>query len=72
MELLSRFGEGSGGDRRFALRVGWRAMSDAATRAPAVGEPAPPLALPGLDGEDHDLSDLRGRPVLVSFLRHAG
>lgn len=47
-------------------------MSDAATRAPAVGDVAPPLVLPDLDGAEHDLSDLRGRPVLVSFLRHAG
>ena len=41
-------------------------------RAPVVGEPAPPLALPTLDGEPVDLRGLRGRPVLVSFLRHAG
>jgi len=40
--------------------------------APLVGEPAPPLALPTLDGEWFDLGGLRGRAVLVSFLRHAG
>ena len=40
--------------------------------APLPGEPAPPLALPTLDGEPVDLRGLRGRPVLVSFLRHAG
>lgn len=40
--------------------------------APRVGVPAPPLALPDLDGEVVTLADLRGRPVLVSFLRHAG
>lgn len=33
---------------------------------------APPLRLPDLDGRLHDLADLRGRPVLVSFLRHTG
>ncbi len=40
--------------------------------APAAGEPAPPLRLPDLSGRHRDLRDLRGRPVLVSFLRHAG
>lgn len=39
---------------------------------PRVGEPAPPLELPTLDGGSLRLEDLRGRPVLVSFLRHAG
>lgn len=47
-------------------------MSDAATRSPAVGETAPRLALPTLDGGELDLSSLRGYPVLLSFLRHAG
>ena len=40
--------------------------------APRVGEPAPDLVLPDLQGKVTDLRDLRGRPVLVSFLRHAG
>lgn len=40
---------------------------------PRVGEPAPPLRLPPLDDNGlFDLADLRGQPVLVSFLRHAG
>lgn len=47
-------------------------MSDAAVHTPAVGEPAPALALPSLDGERFDLAELRGHPVLVAFLRHAG
>ncbi|MFW5934008.1 MAG: hypothetical protein ACOCT8_04680 [Actinomycetota bacterium] len=33
---------------------------------------APQLHLPDLDGRSTALSDLAGRPVLVSFLRHAG
>jgi hypothetical protein len=37
-----------------------------------VGEPAAPLVLPTLDGAPFDLRWLRGRAVLVSFLRHAG
>lgn len=40
--------------------------------APQPGDPAPELALPDLSGETHGLTDLPGRPVLVSFLRHAG
>ena len=40
--------------------------------APRVGEPSPDLVLPDLRGQLTDLRDLRGRPVLVSFLRHAG
>jgi peroxiredoxin len=40
--------------------------------APVPGDPAPPLALPTLAGEPFDLRGLRGRPVLVVFLRHAG
>jgi hypothetical protein len=41
-------------------------------RAPVPGEPAAPLVLPTLDGAPFDLRWLRGRAVLVSFLRHAG
>jgi peroxiredoxin len=39
---------------------------------PAVGDPAPPLSSPDLDGAVIDLAGLGGRAVLVSFLRHAG
>ena len=39
---------------------------------PIEGTPAPPLELPDLDGRLVVLRELRGRPVLVSFLRHAG
>lgn len=37
-----------------------------------AGHAAPALVLPTLDGVLFDLEDLRGRAVLVSFLRHAG
>ena len=40
--------------------------------APAAGQPAPVLELPELDGGQLRLEDLRGRPVLLTFLRHAG
>jgi hypothetical protein len=39
---------------------------------PAPGDPAPPLDLPVLGGGRLDLVALRGGPVLVTFLRHAG
>jgi cytochrome c biogenesis protein CcmG, thiol:disulfide interchange protein DsbE len=38
-----------------------------AARAYPPGTPAPPLALPGLDGGRVDLAALRGRPVVVNF-----
>lgn len=41
-------------------------------RAPRVGERAPRLELRDLDGRATGLGDPRARPVLVSFLRHAG
>jgi len=37
-----------------------------------VGQPAPDLRLPGLDGSPIALSDYRGRPVVLVFLRHLG
>jgi len=33
--------------------------------APVVGEPAPPFALPGIDGEIHRLADSLGRRAVV-------
>ena len=39
---------------------------------PSVGEAAPELVLPMLEGGVFSLADARGQPVLVSFLRHAG
>ncbi len=40
--------------------------------AVTVGLKAPRLELPTLTGETFGLDHYRGRPVLVSFLRHAG
>ena len=43
-----------------------------AANAPKLGDPAPPLELETLEGSGFRLEDERGRPVLLSFLRHAG
>ena len=39
--------------------------------APGVGDPAPDFTLPGSDGQDHTLSDLRGRYVVIAFFPKA-
>lgn len=36
-----------------------------------VGHPAPRLTLPRADGKSFSLEEVKGRPVLVSFLSHA-
>lgn len=41
-------------------------------RASAIDDPAPPLDLPALGGGRIQLPREPGRPVIVSFLRHAG
>lgn len=57
------------GGARFSHPVATRSHR---TTPPAVGDTAPPLSLPTLDGGHYRLEDHRERPVLVSFLRHAG
>ena len=42
------------------------------TTAPNVGDAAPDLQLPTLDGGAYDLRAAVGQFVVVSFLRHAG
>jgi len=42
------------------------------TAPPALGDMAPLLSLPTIEGGEYRLEDHRERPVLVSFLRHAG
>jgi peroxiredoxin len=40
--------------------------------SPSAGSQAPELELPTLDGGLLRLEDERGRPVILTFLRHAG
>jgi peroxiredoxin len=49
-----------------------RSREPATARSSLLGSAAPALVLPTLEGGGFDLEDLRGRPVLVCFLRHAG
>ena len=39
--------------------------------APDVGDPAPDFTLPGSDGEQYTLSELRGRHVVIAFFPKA-
>jgi hypothetical protein len=42
------------------------------SNAPTPGTAAPPIDLPAIDGGRVRLGDPPGRPMIVSFLRHAG
>ncbi|MEX2471807.1 MAG: hypothetical protein WEA34_06490 [Gemmatimonadota bacterium] len=42
------------------------------SKGPEIGDPAPEIDLPVLDGGRVQLPPEPGRPVIVSFLRHAG
>jgi peroxiredoxin Q/BCP len=41
------------------------AVGRGATKAPEVGDPAPPFSLPGSDGKTYRLSDFAGRQAVV-------
>jgi len=43
----------------------------AASAAPEVGDAAPNWTLPGSDGADHTLADLRGQYVVIAFFPKA-
>ncbi len=46
-------------------------MSSLPNAAVEIGRPVPLLVLPTEDGHAVNLADLRGKPILVSFLSHA-
>jgi thiol-disulfide isomerase/thioredoxin len=51
-----------------AAAGGWLQHASRARRGTDLaGQPAPAIALPGLDGRTHALADYRGRRVLVNF-----
>lgn len=62
-----------GGAVLAAVLGGWLQHASQQARVPdgvhvaRVGEQAPDLALAGLDGQEHRLSDYRGRRVLLNF-----
>ena len=46
-------------------------MSVAAAAAPQVGDMAPDFTLPGSDGKQYTLSQLRGKHVVIAFFPKA-
>lgn len=42
-------------------------IAEGEAAAPLKGAPAPGFSLTGIDGQTHNLGDLRGHPVLVNF-----
>ena len=46
-------------------------VSLAVQAAPDVGEPAPDFTLPGSDGKQYTLSELRGKHVVIAFFPKA-
>jgi len=46
-------------------------LSLSAQAAPGVGDPAPDFLLPGSDGAQYRLSELRGRQVVIAFFPKA-
>jgi peroxiredoxin Q/BCP len=46
-------------------------MAGSAAAAPGVGDLAPDWTLPGSDGQQHTLADLRGKHVVVAFFPKA-
>ncbi len=61
-----------GSQARWILQAGTLTAMLVDDDPPGVGDDAPRLELPALDGGTVRLEDHRGRPVLVCFLRHAG
>jgi len=54
---------------RLLLAAAFLAVAPAVVLAtpPAIGQPAPPLEVPELDGHPFDLAKLRGKVVLINF-----
>ena len=57
--------------RRTSLFLAAALFSLGAQAAPDVGDPAPDFTLPGTDGEQYTLSQLRGKHVVIAFFPKA-
>ena len=54
-----------------SLFLGALLTSTGVQAAPDVGDPAPDFTLPGSDGQQYTLSELRGRHVVIAFFPKA-
>ncbi|MEJ2089296.1 MAG: redoxin domain-containing protein [Gammaproteobacteria bacterium] len=57
--------------KQTSLFVAAALFSLTAQAAPDVGDPAPDFTLPGTDGMEYTLSDLRGRYLVIAFFPKA-
>lgn len=57
--------------KRTSLFIAAALFSLSAQAAPDVGDPAPDFTLPGTDGVQYTLSDLRGQYVVIAFFPKA-
>jgi peroxiredoxin Q/BCP len=57
--------------KRTSLFLAALVVSLAVQAAPDVGDPAPDFTLPGSDGQQYSLSDLRGKHVVIAFFPKA-
>jgi peroxiredoxin Q/BCP len=57
--------------RRTSLFLAAALFSLTVQAAPDVGDPAPDFTLPGTDGEQYTLSQLRGKHVVIAFFPKA-
>lgn len=57
--------------KRIVLFVAAVLFTGSAFAAPQVGDMAPDFTLPGSDGANHTLSDLRGKHVVIAFFPKA-
>ena len=57
--------------QKFVMLIAALLMAGSAAAAPGVGDLAPDWTLPGSDGQQHTLADLRGKHVVVAFFPKA-
>ena len=57
--------------RMVSVLVAAMVFAVSAVAAPNVGDPAPEWRLPGSDGQQYSLSELRGKHVVIAFFPKA-